>query len=604
MKECVKCGGENISGARYCEHCGEPFGEDRASVKELFGGKYRLLEILGEGGMGRVYLAERAADKARVAIKLVHEHMLSNREVVKRFMREAKLMEEVRHPNLMPLLDRIEHDGALAIVMPFIGGGDLSDWIQDNEPTRETVEHLHESVEMVLQMLECLQELHSRGVVHRDLKPKNILISAQSRPIVCDLGIAHVGGRGTKLTKTAQGIGTALYMAPEQHKGAAASPASDVYAIGLILFEMLAGRFPFDVPDTNVLFQIATAHINGKLDMSRLPASTPVYVRKALTRALDKDPDTRFASANEFSTALLAGEGSSTRVPGWVLIASASAIFIGAMAFAFSARVDSTDAEDGSGNGLTIASEGSGGPSDAREASKSESQDTEAELSEPVGDDLVGTGPLKNIFEGDERMALVLSGDESDKPPEIKEDFVVGNNTESSGLFGGVGRGGGGISESGFGVADVGAKDWDERDGGSKPDIGEKPTRNPKLISGKPKVAGALDKKTIRRVERQHRNEIRYCYEKELQKNPKLAGTVKIKFTISGTGSVVAALVNSSTLDNSKVEHCMTSKIRRWVFPEPKDGGIVTVTYPFTFSSKKIGAQQKTTSGKIAVPNY
>lgn len=155
----------------------------------------------------------------------------------------------------------------------------------------------------------------------------------------------------------------------------------------------------------------------------------------------------------------------------------------------------------------------------------------------------------------------------------------------------GAGRGGGGISERGIGMADVGTKGKGGRGGGgskygrSASDLGEKRARVPKLVPGKPKVMGSLDKEIIRRVVRQHRNEIRYCYEKELQKNPKLAGTVKIKFTISGTGSVVAALVNSSTLNNSKVERCMTGKIRRWVFPEPKGGGIVTVTYPFNFSS-------------------
>lgn len=155
----------------------------------------------------------------------------------------------------------------------------------------------------------------------------------------------------------------------------------------------------------------------------------------------------------------------------------------------------------------------------------------------------------------------------------------------------GAGRGGGGISERGIGLANVGTAG---RGGGGRGgsgygkgagDLGERRARVPKIVPGRPVVQGSLDKEIIRRVVRQHRREIKYCYESELQKNKELQGRVVVRFTISATGSVVAATVKESNLKNPSVENCMTGKIRRWVFPEPKGGGIVIVNYPFNLSS-------------------
>jgi pSer/pThr/pTyr-binding forkhead associated (FHA) protein len=156
----------------------------------------------------------------------------------------------------------------------------------------------------------------------------------------------------------------------------------------------------------------------------------------------------------------------------------------------------------------------------------------------------------------------------------------------------GAGRGGGGVSERGIGMANVGTAG---RGGGGRGgsgygqgagNLGEKDDKMPTVIPGRPLVTGSLDKEIIQRVIRKHRREIAFCYEQALQKNKTLAGRVKVKFTISGTGDVIAALVQkgSSTLKDSSVHSCMSSKIRRWVFPEPKGGGIVVVNYPFNFS--------------------
>jgi hypothetical protein len=154
----------------------------------------------------------------------------------------------------------------------------------------------------------------------------------------------------------------------------------------------------------------------------------------------------------------------------------------------------------------------------------------------------------------------------------------------------GSGRGGGGVSERGIGMSNVGTAG---RGGGGRGgsgygkgagDLGERDNKLPQVVPGKPVVTGSLDREIIQRVIRQHRREIAYCYEKELQKDKSLAGRIKVRFTISGTGDVIAARKTESTINNRAVENCVASKIRRWVFPEPKGGGIVVVNYPFNFS--------------------
>lgn len=157
----------------------------------------------------------------------------------------------------------------------------------------------------------------------------------------------------------------------------------------------------------------------------------------------------------------------------------------------------------------------------------------------------------------------------------------------------GSGRGGGGVSERGIGMANVGTAGRGGGGGGGgtgygkgASNLGEKDDKLPTIVPGKPKITGSLDKEIIRRVVRKHRRELTNCYQMELQKNKTLAGQVKVKFTIAGTGSVIAAVVSSSTLKNRTVESCITRKIQRWIFPEPKGGGIVVVNYPFNFSKQ------------------
>lgn len=300
-KSCASCGRSNLPKANYCEQCGSPFEEDRDLTEDLLGGRYILERCIGEGGMGRVYLAHARDDREqKYAVKMLHEAMLSQREAVRRFWREASLMEKLTHPNLMPILERVEEDEVYAIVMPYYSQGTLREWLE----TARTSASVEEVLSLFHGVLDALVELHREGVVHRDLKPSNIMLGNRGEAILGDLGVASLTDSNTRLTRTSQQIGTVIYMAPEQHRGKPASKATDVYAVGLILFEMLTGAFPFDVDEASSGYDIAEAHIRNTPAFSKLAGKSLEAFSPPLTRALEKEPSARFADAQEFQTAL------------------------------------------------------------------------------------------------------------------------------------------------------------------------------------------------------------------------------------------------------------------------------------------------------------
>lgn len=227
------------------------------------------------------------------------------------------------------------------------------------------------------------------------------------------------------------------------------------------------------------------------------------------------------------------------------------------------------------------------GPTDNKEIELKKIRDTEIAMS---------AGAMA-VFNDNQVGSMWGSSDQSVGSDAI---HALGNLTgdsvgEARGMGGlglhGAGRGGGGVSERGIGLANVGTAG---RGGGGRggtgygkneANLGDRNTLQPKIVPGKPAVTGSLDREIIQRVVRQHRREITYCYESELQKNRNLAGRVTVRFTISATGSVVSATTAETSMNNAAVERCINDRIRRWVFPEPKGGGIVIVNYPFNFSS-------------------
>jgi beta-lactam-binding protein with PASTA domain/tRNA A-37 threonylcarbamoyl transferase component Bud32 len=259
--------------------------------------RYRLLGRLGSGGMADVWCAEDSMLNRRVALKFLHPRFAQDEQFVERFRREASAAAGLQHPNVVGVFDRGTVDGAHYIAMEYVEGASLKDLIARGLSVGE-------AVEIVRQVLAGVKYAHERGIVHRDLKPQNVLVDSEGRARVTDFGIARAGA--SEITQTGSVLGTAQYLSPEQAQGLPVTPASDIYSVGVMLYEALTGSVPFDAdsPVTVALKQVS--------ERPRPPSELNPQVSRALDgvvmRALAKDPANRFASAEEFSQALDAAE--------------------------------------------------------------------------------------------------------------------------------------------------------------------------------------------------------------------------------------------------------------------------------------------------------
>ncbi len=255
--------------------------------------RYRLLGRLGSGGMADVWCAEDSLLNRRVALKFLHPRFAQDEQFVERFRREASSAAGLQHPNVVGVFDRGTFDGAHFIAMEYVEGASLKDLIERGLSVPE-------AVEIVRQVLAGVKYAHEHGIVHRDLKPQNVLVDSEGRARVTDFGIARAGA--SEITQTGSVLGTAQYLSPEQAQGLPVTTASDIYSVGVMLYEALTGRVPFDAdsPVTVALKQVS--------ERPRPPSELNPAVSRALDgvvlRALAKDPANRFASAEEFLQAL------------------------------------------------------------------------------------------------------------------------------------------------------------------------------------------------------------------------------------------------------------------------------------------------------------
>ena len=267
------------------------------------GERYQVRELLGQGGMGAVLLARDLELDRDVAVKLIRDDLADRPEVLARFRREVQLASQVTHPNVLRVYDLGESSGQRFLTMQFVDGEDLGAVIKRDGPLE-----VARAVALFRQMASALAAAHERGVVHRDLKPQNVLVDEDGAAFVADFGLASSAATTSddvRITRTGVAIGTPLYMAPEQVAGSAADERSDLYALGLIFYEMLTGRLPFE-GDTPL--SVMTQRLSQEpVPLTRWRTDAPPYLRQLLERCLQREPSLRYQSADEVLRDLDAG---------------------------------------------------------------------------------------------------------------------------------------------------------------------------------------------------------------------------------------------------------------------------------------------------------
>jgi len=298
-----------VDTARFCSNCATSLkvSEDKPSIptktletpkppiRKVIASKYQILEELGKGGMGIVYKAKDTKLDRIVALKFLPPELTQDDDVRERFIQEAKTAAALNHPNITTIHEIDEDEGRTFIAMEYVEGKSLKDKIKSGLLTMD------EAVEIASQVASAILEAHEKGIVHRDIKPANIMLKEKGQAKIVDFGIAKLVGQ-VRLTRTGTTIGTVAYMSPEQAKGDEVDHRSDIWSMGVVLYEMLTGKLPFKGNhEQTMIYSILNANpISPKKYLEDLPDSINVVI----DRALQKDPSDRFQSSDEFLNAL------------------------------------------------------------------------------------------------------------------------------------------------------------------------------------------------------------------------------------------------------------------------------------------------------------
>ncbi len=264
-------------------------------IGTLVDGRYKVVGRLGAGGMAEVFLAEDQQLGRKLALKLLYQRFAEDPGFVERFRREAQAAAGLQHPNVVGVYDRGAWDGTYYIAMEYVPGRTLKQVISEEAPV-EPVRAIH----LVEEILKAVRFAHRRGVIHRDLKPHNVIVDESDHAKVTDFGIARAGA--SDMTETGSILGTAQYLSPEQAQGLAVSPSSDLYSVGVTLYELLTGRVPFDA---EAAVTVAIKHVSEAPVAPRtLNPAIPTALDQVVLWSLNKNPADRPADADEFLAAL------------------------------------------------------------------------------------------------------------------------------------------------------------------------------------------------------------------------------------------------------------------------------------------------------------
>jgi eukaryotic-like serine/threonine-protein kinase len=288
--------------------------------RDILEGQFKILQKIGSGGMGSVYRAQQTDMNRMVGVKILHPKLANRKDLVSRFRREARAMSHLAHPNTTKVFLYGElDDGSLYIVMEFLDGKNLNQTVRADGPFS-----VQRALPILIQVCGALDEAHKAGIIHRDMKPENIFLCQQGGlkdyAKVLDFGLAKVTEREMRpgsliLTQEGMVFGTPEFMSPEQAQGKVLTPASDIYSLAVILYEVLTGKLPFEGKNPLEFIQF---HVNKKpIPLNeRVPGKQfPLLLTEVIDRALAKKPEDRFASAADFAAAMQAILDGRTTLP-------------------------------------------------------------------------------------------------------------------------------------------------------------------------------------------------------------------------------------------------------------------------------------------------
>ena len=313
---CPDCGTWNRTSAARCTRCdhvlpevagapGEKPDEELTQLRRITGSRYRIVRRIGSGGMANVYSGRHAQLERPLVIKVLHAHLARDQEMRVRFRREAEAACQLVHPHICTILDYGEVDATIFLVMPFLSGGSLADVL-----VRDRIVPPADAATIAAQVASALDYAHRHGVVHRDIKPDNILFDDDRHAIITDFGIATARFHG-RLTGTGRAMGTPHYMSPEQAMGKMVDGRSDIYAVGVMLYEMLLGFPPFDGADS---YSVGYKHVHeAPVPPEVVDSRTPMPLSSIIMRCLAKNPSERYQRGYDLADALIAFLGSQTR---------------------------------------------------------------------------------------------------------------------------------------------------------------------------------------------------------------------------------------------------------------------------------------------------